>query len=114
MTHTPIPPSPQPSTSGEVLVGFTPAARATITSACRREGTQTVIVSWPAGAAYLPSACYTPTHGDVLLGHVAGCPIYADTQRLQMYPTGRMLLDADPGRAHRPRPPLRLRPRAAA
>ena len=108
MTHTP---NPQPSTA-TVLVGFTPAARATIAAACRREGPQTVIVSWPAGAAYLPTTCYTPAVGDVQLGHVAGCPIYADTQRLQLYPAHRMMLDADPGRAHRPRPPLRLRPAA--
>ena len=109
MTHTP---SALSSTTA-VLVVFTPAARATIAAACRREGSQTGIVSWPAGAAYLPSTCYAPARGDVLLGHVAGCPIYADTQRLQMFPAHRMLLDADPARAHRPRPPLRLRPAAA-
>ena len=113
MTHTPITPSPQPSTSTAVLVSFTPAAQATITAAYHREGPQTVIVSWPAGAAYLPSTCYTPTHGDVLLGHVAGCPIYADTQRLQPYPADRILLDADPSDQYRLNPPLRLQPAAA-
>ena len=111
MTHTPSP--SVPSTAG-ALVGFTPAARATVTAACRREGTQTIVVSWPAGAAYLPTTCYTPAAGDVLIGHIAGCPIYADTQRLQLHPAHRMLLDADDGRAHRPRPPLRLRPGVAA
>ena len=109
MTHTP---NPQPSTA-TVLVGFTPAARATIAAACRREGPQTVIVSWPAGAAYLPTVCYTPDAGDVLLGHVVGCPIYADTQRLEMYPAQRMLLDAEPSGPYRLHPPLRLRPAAA-
>lgn len=110
MIHTPSHPVP---TAPAVLVGFTPAARATIAAACRREGSQTVVVSWPAGAAYLPTTCYTPAHGDVLLGHVAGCPIYADTHRLQLYPAQQMLLDADRSSPHRPRPPLRLR-RAAA
>ena len=108
MTHTPSP----PVSTGTAVVDFTPAARATIAAACRREGSQTVIVSWPAGAAYLPTICYTPAVGDVLLGHVAGCPIYADTHRLQLYPAHRMLLDADASREHRPRPPLRLRPAA--
>ena len=109
MSHTPSP----PVSTGTAVVDFTPAARATIAAACRREGSQTVVVSWPAGAAYLPTTCYIPARGDVLLGHVAGCPIYADTQRLQLYPAHRMMLDADPGRTHRPRPPLRLRPAAA-
>jgi len=104
---------PAPTAPG-VLVRFTASARATITAACRREGSQTIVVSWPAGAAYLPTTCYTPAAGDVLIGHIAGCPIYADTQRLKLHPTHRMLLDADAGRAHRPRPPLRLRPGVAA
>ena len=111
MTHTPSPPAPN---AIAIRVDFTPAARATLTAACRREGPQTVIVSWPAGAAYLPTTCYTPARGDVLLGHVAGCPIYADTQRLQLYPAHRMLLDADPSGPYRLHPPLRLRPAAAS
>ena len=95
-------------TAPGVLVRFTAAARATITAACRREGSQTIIVSWPAGAAYLPSACFTPERSDVLIGRVEGCPIYADTQRLALLPTRRMVLDAERSSPHRLRPPLRL------
>jgi len=105
--------SPAGSTGTAVRVDLTLTARVTLTAACRREGLQTVIVSWPAGAAYLPTVCYTPDAGDVLLGHVVGCPIYADTQRLEMYPAQRMLLDADPSGPYRLHPPLRLRPAAA-
>ena len=111
MIHTP---SPAGSTGTAVRVDFTPTARVTLTATRRREGPQTVIVSWPAGAAYLPTTCYNPDAGDVLPGHVAGCPIYADTQRLQLYPAHRMLLDADPSGPYRLHPPLRLRPAAAS
>ena len=98
-----------PSITAPDPVGFTRAARATITAACRREGSQTIVVSWPAGAAYLPTTCYAPAPDDVMLGQIAGCPIYADSRRLDLFPTHRMLLDADPTSPNRLRPPLRLR-----
>ena len=100
--------SPAPLHASRVLVRFTAAARATISAACRREGSQAIIVSWPAGAAYLPSACFTPQRGDVIIGRVEGCPVYADTQRLALLPTRRMLLDAERSSPHRVRLPLRL------
>jgi hypothetical protein len=87
--------SPGPPNVARVLVRFTAAARATITAACPREGSQTIIVSWPAGAAYLPSTCFTPGRGDVMIGRVAGCPIYADTRCLAVSPARRMLLDVE-------------------
>ena len=98
-----------PSITSHAPVDFTGAARETIAAACRREGPQVIIVSWPAGAAYLPATCYSPTEDDVMLGRVAGCPVYADRRRLALFPTHRMLLDAEPISPHRLRPPLRLR-----
>jgi len=106
MTRTTSVPA-QPNAAG-VLVRFTAAARAAITAACRRKGSQTIIVGGPAGAADLPSVGFTPGRGDVIIGRVDGCPVFADTQRLAQFPSHRMLLDAERSSPHRRRPPLWL------
>ena len=90
-------------------VSFSARARAVLSAARSRDGLQTVVLSWPSGAAYLPSACYRPGEHDILLGEVAGCPVLADVRQLALFPTRRMMLDAAPASRHIPRPALRVR-----
>lgn len=90
-------------------VEFTPAARSVIAAVCWRDGPQVVLLSWPAGAAYLPASCYLPGEFDVVLGHVEGCPIYADARRLVLFSTRRVTLDADASSVSHPHPPLHAR-----
>jgi uncharacterized protein (DUF779 family) len=77
---------------------------------CRHHGRQAVVLSWPAGAAYLPAAMWVPGRFDVIVGHVACCPIYADVRQLKLFPDARLVLDLTDGAAVSSRPPLRLLP----
>jgi hypothetical protein len=67
-----------------------------------------VVLSWPGGAAHLPRTLYRPGRFDVIIGHVAGCPIYADVRQLGIFARSVVLELAEPPRAGR-RPRLRLR-----
>ncbi len=91
------------------LVAFTAAARSLIAAACQRAGQQVILLAWPAGATYLPADCYTPSEFDVVITHVSGCPVYADTRRLAMFINRRVEFDADTYTPSRPHPPLRAR-----
>jgi uncharacterized protein (DUF779 family) len=87
-------------------VGFTAAATNMLAEVCRRDGAQVVLLAWPAGATYLPRDHYVPDEFDVVLGHIAGCPIFADTRRLALFPSHDIMLDASAGSARLRRPPL--------
>jgi uncharacterized protein (DUF779 family) len=101
------------SVSGAVSrVAFTPAARRALTTVSRRDGQQAVLLAWPAGAAYLPRADYVPHTFDVILGHVAGCPIYVDTRRLALFRNQRVVLDADLATRSTGHPALAAQPAA--
>jgi len=105
-------PGDTPDVSAETVrrhISFTAAARATIKAALGRDGSQTVLLGWPAGATYLPSPCYEPSLHDIEVGQVEGCPIYVDTRRLAMFPTARVTYDAAPATPLRLRPSLRAR-----
>ena len=105
-------PGDTPDVSAETVrqhISFTAAARATIKAALGRDGSQTVLLGWPAGATYLPSPCYEPSRHDIEVGEVEGCPIYVDTRRLAMFPTARVTYDAAPATPLRLRPSLRAR-----
>ncbi len=93
----------------ESSVAFTAAARSLIAAACQRTGPQVIVLAWPAGATYLPADCYVPSEFDVVITHVSGCPVYADTRRLTMFINRRVEFDADAYTASRPHPPLRAR-----
>lgn len=90
-------------------VEFTPAARSAIAAAIEADGPQVVLLSWPAGATYLPSHCYIPDEFDVVLGHIDGCPVYSDARRLSLFTNRHVVLDADDCSTYHPRPPLRAR-----
>jgi hypothetical protein len=86
----------------------TDAARDAIRRVCRQTGRQAVLLSWPGGAACLPSSLYTPAAFDVIIGHIARCPIYVDVRQLRFSAGARVVLDAT--QAWPQRPLLRLRP----
>jgi hypothetical protein len=87
----------------------TDAARDAIRRLCRDTGRQALLLSWPGGAVCLPSSLYTPTAFDVIIGHIARCPIFVDLRRRLGFPAGaRVVLDASHGWPRRPL--LRLRP----
>lgn len=70
---------------------------------------QAVVLSWPGGAAFLPMRLYAAGEYNVIIGHVAGCPIYADLRQLNGSGHRRLVLDtAELTRAGR-RPLLQLR-----
>jgi hypothetical protein len=100
------PPARTEARAGQVV--FSPAARSAILNACRRGKRQAVLLSWPAGATYLPQDCYQPGEFDVVVGHVAGCPIYADVRRLALFAERRVLVDAEQPSRTREHPPLRV------
>ena len=72
------------------------------------------MLAWTGGATYLPRAAYRPTKYDVVVGHIAGCPVYADMRRLSWSGRTRVVLDVvempRPGR----RPLLQVRAVAQA
>jgi uncharacterized protein (DUF779 family) len=86
----------------------TDAARDAISWLCRDSGRQALLLSWPGGAVCLPAALYTPTAFDVIIGHIARCPIFIDLRQLRFSAGARVILDAS--QAWRRRPLLRLRP----
>jgi len=91
-------------------VDFTPAARRALAAVSHRDGQQAVLLAWPAGAAYLPLDHYAPHDFDVILGHVEGCPVYADTRRLALFRNHHVVLDVDPDSPSVRYPTLSARP----
>jgi hypothetical protein len=89
-------------------LAVTAAARDAIRRVCRDAGRQVLLLSWPGGAVCLPSSLYTPTAFDVIIGHIARCPIFVDLRQLGFPAGARAVLDAT--HAGPRRPLLRLRP----
>lgn len=99
--------SPREATQPRRLV-VTAAARRALLRVRREVGSQAVVVSWPAGATYVPATSYVPGEFDVIMGHVARCPIYADIRQLNFYRDRSVVLDAHDTR-FRTHPVLRFR-----
>jgi uncharacterized protein (DUF779 family) len=98
---------------GARLVVTDQACRA-MSHVSRSQGPHVVVLAWPGGATCLPLAAYSPSKYDVVVGHIAGSPIYADMRRLGWASRGRVVLDiVEMPRAGR-RPLLRVRPTARA
>lgn len=107
-----MPAQDTPPTTPRRLV-VTSAARRAVLRVRREIGPQAVLVSWPAGATYVPERSYVPSTFDVIVGHVARCPIYADIRQLGFYNDRFAVLDVrDTDQRHRPI--LRVRPAPAA
>src|SRR2546430_5129559 len=86
----------------------TDRARDAIRCLCRASGPQALVVAWPA-VTCLPVARFSPSEFDVILGHLAGCPVYADVRQLGSFADTPAVLDlAEPMRWPE-RPLLRLR-----
>ena len=94
-------------TRGGRLV-VTGAARDAIGRLCRDDGRQAVLLCWPGGAVCLPLSLYAPAAFDVIIGHIARCPIYVDVRQLRFAAGTHAVLDAT--QACEQRPLLRLRP----
>lgn len=71
----------------------TTGARRAIRRLCRQRGPHTVLLAFPGGAVCLPIAIFSPSRFDVIVGHVARCPIYADIRQLEFYARRRVALD---------------------
>ena len=87
----------------------TDQARDAIRCLCRAGGPQALVVAWPAGVAYLPAAMFSRSEFDVILGHVARCPVYADVRQLGAFADRHAVLDLAESMEWRERPLLRLR-----
>ncbi len=84
-------------------------ARDAIRCLCRAGGPQALVVAWPADVACLPVAMFSPSEFDVILGHIAGCPVYADVRQLGSFADTPAVLDLAESMRWRERPLLRLR-----
>jgi len=63
------------------------------------------MLTWPGGANYLPAAMHRAGPYDVVVGHVARCPIYVDLRQLKLFRGRYMRIDVN-DRAHPPGRPL--------
>ena len=93
-------------------VAVSDRARSALTRRCREHGPQVLLISWPYGATFLPAARFAPGPFDVIIGHVAGCPMHADLRQLGRYHDRYAVLDASRW-VWRARPLLRLHQAAA-
>ena len=66
-------------------LGVTLRAERVISRLCRDLGRQVVLLSWPAGAAYLPVEMFQQSDFDVIVGHIERWPIYADARQLRLF-----------------------------
>jgi hypothetical protein len=74
------------------------------------QGQQAIVLCWPRGAACLPLALHVPGEYEVVIRHIACCPIYVDVRQLGWSTARRAVLDvAESPRAGK-RPVLRLHP----
>lgn len=89
-------------------------ARDAIRCLCRADGPQALVVAWPGGVAYLPAAMFSRSEFDVILGHIARCPVYADVRQLGAFADRHAVLDLAESMEWRERPLLRLRSAPAA
>ena len=87
----------------------TDQARDAIRCLSRAGGLQALVVTWPGGVAYLPAAMFSRSQFDVILGHVARCPVYADVRQLGAFTDRHAVLDLAESMQWRERPLLRLR-----
>ena len=88
-------------------------ARAALRKHVRATGPQHLVVTWPAGVTSVPAPVHEPGPHEVIVGHVARCPIYADLRQLALFRQRRQVLDLPlPPRAPR-RPVFRLVDRSA-
>jgi hypothetical protein len=67
-------------------------------------GPQHVVLTWPGGANYLPAPMHYVGPFDVVVGHVARCPIYADVRQLDLFRSECMFIDVNDARE--PRRPI--------
>ena len=87
----------------------TDRARDAMRWVCHAGGPQALVVTWPAGAAYLPVAMFSRGEFDVIIGHIARCPVYADVRQLGFFADRHAVLDVAETMSWRERPLLRLR-----
>ncbi len=87
----------------------TDRARDAIRCLCRAGGPQALVVAWPADVTCLPVAMFSPSEFDVILGHIAGCPVYADVRQLRSFADTPAVLDLAEPMSWPERPLLRLR-----
>ena len=97
----------EPTTGRFPRLGVSPAAQTAVAAACQRGERQVVVLDWPSGVTCRPRRQYRPGDHDAIIGHVAGCPVYADLRGLARFPARGVLLDAEPPSPAHPYPTLR-------
>lgn len=95
--------------AGAGRLAVTDRARRALVRLCHDHGQQALLLSWPGGAATIPLEHYSPGHFDVIIGHVASCPIYVDVRQLGSTPIRSAVLDVDRSAWRRDWPLLRLK-----
>jgi len=94
--------------AGTLLGGrlfVTARARAALRRMCRDVGPQELIVSWPGGINHLPARMHQSGPCEVVIAHVARCPIYADLRQLALFRDHHAVVDV-PDITRAPRQPV--------
>ena len=84
------PPPVRRRTTADRIVA-TPRMRARLTELVDEEGPHRVLVEWPMTARCVPAASHSASSLDVIIGHVASCPIFVDLQLLTWFFKDRVL-----------------------
>jgi uncharacterized protein (DUF779 family) len=74
-------------------LAVTDRARRAMSQVCRAQGPQVVVLARSGRATYMPLVAYRPSKHNVVIGHIAGCPVYADMRRLSWSSRTRVVLD---------------------
>ncbi|MEO6704176.1 MAG: hypothetical protein ABI140_13385 [Jatrophihabitantaceae bacterium] len=85
------------------------SARSAISTLCRDRGRHAILLGWPTGVGYLPADSFAPRDCDVIIGHVAGCPVYVDLRDRAQLAAPRLVLEVAAGPPDRRTPVLRQR-----
>lgn len=87
-------------------LAVTGRARRAIAVVRSDDGPQHVVLDWPSAASVLPAGEHRVRSCEVIVGHLAECPIFVDLRQL-VHEDGLRLLDIDPAglraNEHRPR-----------
>jgi uncharacterized protein (DUF779 family) len=89
------PPAHPHTTADRILA--TPRMRTMLAELVEARGPLHVLVEWPLSARCIPADDHRTGSRDVIIGHVASCPIFIDLYYLAwFFDNGVLLLDIDP------------------
>lgn len=89
-------------TTGAHQLTITAQARATVSQLAAGGHRIAILLDWPADpstetfAGFEPADDFEPAPYDAIIGHIEGCPVYADLRQRNTSPARRVCLELDP------------------